>query len=437
VNTIFSELRQFPPSLWFILAFGLAFRIAFISFHQRPLISDEKEYDQLAFNLASKASYEFEGKATAYRPVGYPAVVSLTYLLVGHHTLGIKFLQAILDTATAFLIYLLLAGCSNRVRILGVGLWAFYVPAILYTNLVMAETVFTFLLTLSVLVTIRITQNGIRPFVALGILVGIQILVKPGAAILLFALPYVFLRFKYSYRYFYAFAAACLTVLAPWILRNESALGHFSLTSNGGMNLLIGNNPHVTGAYGITFDSSTLGQSQDEFEADQKAFKSAFGYIASNPGTFIVNAVKKIARLCESEGGLLVWTFHRDPEDPATRYASKYASIPIFLNASTNLPYFIILLAGVFGFLLYRGGTIWWTAVSIFAGWILLHAVFFGGGRFHFPIMPLIAVFAATFFGDFRNPFTNLSKTRLLAGVIVTILFVTLWIYEGISIHNV
>jgi 4-amino-4-deoxy-L-arabinose transferase-like glycosyltransferase len=436
VNTTLSRLRLYPRPLLLILAFGLVLRIAFISLHQRALISDEKEYDQLAYNIASNASYEFDGRATAYRPIGYPAIVSLTYILVGHHSLGMKFLQAFLDITSAFLIYLLLAGCSDRVRLLGAGLWVLYVPAILYTNLLMAETVFTFVLTLSVLVMIQNPDNRARNLALLGLLFGIQVLIKPGAAIFLLGLPFLFFRFKYSSRHFYAFAAAFLLTLTPWILRNNSVLGHFSLTSNGGVNLLIGNNPHATGAYGITFDAAILGNSKDEFDADQKALQSALGYIAGNPGTFIVNAARKIARLCESEGGLLVWTFHNNPEDSSTHYAAKYASIPLLLDALTNLPYFIIFIAGIFGFLSYKKEQIWWTTALLLASWILLHAVFFGGGRFHFPVMPLVTLFAAIFLGDVRGSVRNLSKSQSLVGIMTTILFITLWIYEEISIHN-
>lgn len=437
MNIILSRLQTHPRRLILVLLVGLSLRVAFISLHQRPLISDEKEYDQLALNLSSKASYELNGSINAYRPVGYPAFVSLVYLTVGHHTLLVKLIQALVDIGTAFLIYLLLAAYPERIRILGAALWAFYVPAILYANFLMSESVYAFLLTLSALVLVRAPGDGVRSAILLGILFGMQILIKPGAYIFLFVLPLVFIKLRWSSRRVYILAAAIAFTLAPWLLRNYVAFGHLSLTSNGGINLLIGNNPNSTGAYGINFDSGVLHNSEDEFDADQRAYRSAIEYITSNPGTFFVNAARKIGRLFESEGGLLVWTFHDNPEDTQTRYATKYSSIPILLIAVVNLPYAMILLTSIFGFLSCQRVKTWWAALILFGGWIVLHAVFFGGGRFHFPVMPLITLFASLFIGDASASLRTLSKPNIVLGSLLSVLLVALWIYEGFSIYDI
>jgi len=436
VNTILSRLQAYPRSLLYILALGLILRAAFISFHQRPLISDEREYDRLAYNLASKTAYTYDGTPTAYRPIGYPAFVSVFYFVLGHHPVAIKCLQALIDVATSFLIFVLLTGHPNRIRVLAAGLWAFYIPAIFYTNLMMSETVFTFLLTLAAVLLTRYSEKRSSSAYLIGICLGVLVLFKPSALIFLLVLPFFYRRLGLTLKSLSPVVIAFVLVLAPWFLRNYVAFGRFSLASNGGMNLLIGNNPQATGAYGITFDPTILRAAKSEFETDQIAFQTASQYILQNPGTFVVNAAKKLGRLFESEGGLLVWTFHQSPDDAHTRYAEKYASIPISLTLLTNLPYVLMTLLGVFGFLASKKDPVWWISLSVVGSWVLLHLIFFGGGRFHFPLMPYVAIYAALFLSDSRGSWGNLTIPQKLTGIVVALLLVSLWTYEGIFVYN-
>lgn len=436
MNTILSRVQAYPRSLLYVLALGLVLRTAFVSFHQRSLISDEREYDRLAYNLASQAAYTYDGTPTAYRPIGYPAFVSVSYFVLGHHPVAIKFLQALIDVATSFLIYVLLTGYPDRIRVLAAGLWAFNIPAIFYTNLMMSETVFTFLLTLTAVLITRYSDKRISSAYLIGICLGVLVLMKPSAIIFLLVLPFFYRRLSLTIRSLAPVALAFVLVLAPWFLRNYLAFGKLSLASNGGINLLIGNNPQATGAYGITFDPAILEAAKSEFEADQKAFQSASQYILENPGTFVVNAVKKLGRLFESEGGLLVWTFHPSPEDIHTRYAEKYASIPLSLTLLTNVPYLFMMLLGVFGFLASKKDPIWWISSSLAGSWVLLHLIFFGGGRFHFPLMPFVSIYAALFLSDSWGTWRNLTIAQKLTGIVVVLLLVSLWTYEGIFVYN-
>jgi 4-amino-4-deoxy-L-arabinose transferase-like glycosyltransferase len=437
VRTILSRVQAYPRSLLYVLALGLVVRTAFISFHQRPLISDEREYDRLAYNLASQAAYTYDGTPTAYRPIGYPAFVSASYFVLGHHPVAIKFLQALIDIGTSFLIYILLVGFPDRIRVLAAGLWAFNLPAILYVNLLMSETVFTFLLVLTTVLLTRYSDKRPRSVYLIGICLGVLVLIKPSALIFLLALPFFYRRLNLTVRALSLAALAFLLVLAPWFLRNYLAFGRLSLASNGGINLLIGNNPQATGAYGITFDPAILESARSEFEADQLAFQSASQYIIQNPGRFVLNATKKLGRLFESEGGLLVWTFHVSPEDTHTRYAEKYASIPFSLTLLTNCPYLSMMLLGVFGFLASKKDPFWWISSSLAGSWVLLHLIFFGGGRFHFPLMPFVAIYAAQFLSDAWSSLGSLTTYQKLTGIVIALLLVALWTYEGIFVYNV
>ncbi len=436
MNTISSRLRQYPRLLPVILTLGLVLRLAFVLAYNRPLISDEKDYDKLGFSLSSSGTYAVDGAATAYRRIGYPMVVGLAYLVFGHEPLVVKCGQALVDTATAFFIFLLLAGYPNRVRLTGVALWVFFIPSILYTRFLMSECLFTFVLLTSVLLLAENWETRLGPGAVLGVLFGFLVLMKPGLVLFLIALTFFYRRLGFHPKTALAFLLAFVVVVGPWLWRNYSTFGVASPSSNGGINLLIGNNPHATGAYGTTYDSTILQDARNEFDADQKAFRHATKYILENPGTFLINGAKKIGRLFESEGGLLVWSFHRDPEDVSSRYAAKYASIPLGLTLLTNLPYFFLLLTGIFGFLGSPRDRFWKLTAILLASWILLHAVFFGGGRFHFPLMPFAVVFATIFLASARDLYARLSNFKKIVGVLVSLLLLTLWTIEGISVYS-
>lgn len=431
MSTISSSAGKYPRSLLLVLTVGLLLRILFISFHERPLFSDEKEYDQLAFSLATKASYSYDTTPTAYRPIGYPACVGLIYYISGHHLTLVKLLQALIDTASSFLIYLLLAGHPERTRVFGAALWAFFAPAVFYSNLLLSETIFTFLFVLIARLLTRNDAGSTWRLVVLGALLGLLTLIKPTIVVFLFVLPFLMRQFEIPLRKLSLTAIAFILVLTPWLVRNYLVFGKVALSSNGGINLMIGNNATSTGAYKYDFDPAIFHDAKGEFEIDREAFRSAAGYIASNPVTSAFTAAKKIARLFESEGALLVMTFHDAPEDVATHYGTKYASLPLPWILLTNFSYFIIVLGSVFGFLSADKGRLWWIVLAAFFSWLVVHAVFFGGGRFHFPLMPLIAVYAAQFLSEPRKRYESLSrlKKRMAYGALAV--FCTLWLIEA------
>lgn len=127
-------------------------------------------------------------------------------------------------------------------------------------------------------------------------------------------------------------------------------------------------------------------------------------------------------------------TFHKTPEDASSRYGTKYASLPLGWILFTNFSYFIVVLAGVFGFISAKSGRLWWICLSVFITWLVVHAVFFGGGRFHFPLMPLMAAYAAQFLSDPKKSYESLSRSRKGIAYIALIILSTLWFVEGYMI---
>ena len=420
-----------------MLALGLIVRTLFISLHDRPLISDEREYDQLAYNLAARGIYVYDDTPTAYRPVGYPAIAGAVYSLAGHRPIAVKFAQALVDIATACLLYFLLASRSRRAALMAASFWALFPPAIFYANFLMTETSFTFLLLLAIFLLVRPRPSRTWGMILLGITFGALVLMKPGAALMLL-IPVVLYRRLRLTRRDVALAIGCtILIVAPWIVRNWLTFGKPVLSSNGGVNLLIGNHPGATGAYNLSFDPWIMSGASNEFEAERRASQYAWEYITSNPGAFAVNAVKKLAHFFESESGLLVWTFHPQPETSLSRFGVKYRQIPLVLSVLTNLPYIFILLAGILGFVASDREAAWWVSLLLGGIWIGIHLVFFAGSRFHFPLMTVATTYAALALANPLSTLKELTTPRLAVWLIASGLLLTLWTFEGLMVFNV
>lgn len=428
-------MRRLPQSLLIILATGLIVRTLVVSFHHRPLISDEREYNQLAYNLSTQGSYMYGGTFTAYRPVGYPAFVAALYTLK-YSPLLVKFVQVILDILTALLLYLLLEGFTSRARLAAAGLWAFFPPAILYTNFLMSETLFTFLLVLGIYLLTKPDGKGLRTTFFLGLVLGALLLIKPNVLLFLLATGLMANRLGLERQKVGMAVIGILLVTLPWIIRNSIKLETASLSTNGGINLLIGNNPNTTGAYAINFPPEAISGADNEVEVDRMATGYALRYILSHPEKFIMNAGRKLAHLVSSEGGLLVWSFYGDPESSAIRYGEKYSTIPAGLTLLVNLPYMLILLAGIPGFLSFPRGRLWWLVLFLLLTWIITHTVTFGGSRFHFPLMPFIAVCAAWFLFNVKELWNNLPYRLKIISAASIFFCIAVWLYEAYSVYH-
>ena len=95
-----------------------------------------------------------------------------------------------------------------------------------------------------------------------------------------------------------------------------------------------------------------------------------------------------------------------------------------------------MMLLGVFGFLASKKDPVWWISSSVAGSWVFLHLIFFGGGRFHFPLMPFVAIYAALLLSDSWGSWRNLTIAQKLTGIVVALLLVSLWTYEGIFVYN-
>ena len=326
---------------------------------ERPLFSDERDYDRLARSLASTGRYEEGGRPTADRPIGYPAAVAAIYRVAGERPGAVRLFQAFLDGATVFLLFLLLRRQGRRAALSAAVLWAAFPPAILYTRLVRPETAAAFLLVASAVALSREPSLSWVRRAFLGVLLGITVLVKTEFILVLPLIPFVLEGRSLRWRRAAVILAGAAVVMAPWLVRNAVVVGAPTLSTGIGGNLLLGNHPGATGGYAVNVPDSMRPREVGEAAASAEAFRSAAGYIAENPGRFIVGIPRKWAFLLMSETELVVTAFHPAPGDRSISFRSKARALPVWLHFAVSIPYGALLLPSGGAGTTFRGCRSW------------------------------------------------------------------------------
>ncbi|MFW6162839.1 MAG: ArnT family glycosyltransferase, partial [Planctomycetota bacterium] len=273
---------------------------------------------------------------------------------------------------------------GEREGVVAAAILAVYPHAVLFTPLVLAETLFVALL-LWGLVSLRSAWAGrTRAAGVAGLALGLGTLVRasllPGVFFLTAAWV-VLRRFAKG-----AVGGAALMVLVfaatmtPWVVRNWRASGgHFVPTTlRAGPSLYEALNPRADG--GPMMDRIDWGRGTEglsEYEANRLWQRRAIEWAKENPGRALALAGRKLARF---------W----NPVPNAPEFRTPLLSVAI------AVPYLLVLALAAAGL------RDWWRRPEVHLILVLpvlyhalLHAVFVSSIRYRMPVMPLIIVLAA------------------------------------------
>ncbi|NKB19982.1 MAG: glycosyl transferase [Alphaproteobacteria bacterium] len=399
-------LRVLDHPNFVIWCFGLFILLrALILLIPLEMVSDADWYFSRAIGIAAGEGYSEGGHPTAYWPVGYPGFLSVLFGLFGSSQLVGAFANFICAAASFFLVLALTRHFfqSNRAAHLAVALLAIYPNNIAYIPLLLTETYFTFLMLLGIyLVVVRRT---LLYLLLAGIVFGLLVLTKPQAVFVpaFLALLWLFTPDGWQHRWGVA-ARICIiyammaSVLVPWAIRNTTVLGALVLVStNGGANLLSGNNPSADGSF--TADSPLFRQHNFSIEgqvgADKRARQLAMDWIKSNPKKFLSLIPLKIFHgwAPDGEGE---WAYQAGFKN-YDKFLSLFRSVRIL-----NQAYYVLLIIGfviaIIPLWRHRHKTAWPLPLFgyLFCSYLTVIAiVFFGHSRFHFPAMPWVIMTVA------------------------------------------
>lgn len=393
-------------------------------------VSDAGAYVRLAENLMNGNGFTDNGSITAYRLPGYPVFLAAVFS-ISHSIPLVQIVQILIDVCSCFFLFrigsLLFSAKSGLVAAL---IWAVLPSAIVHTSFMLTETLFTSLF-LGSLTLLFYKKNqaefsfGRGRLFAIGVLWGVCSLIKPNimlAPISIFLLCFVKERKITAkvFGYIGVVIAGMTIVLAPWVTRNYMSFGKATLSTNGGVNFWIGNNPLATGTYNYPSDNPIESVS-GEVTQSELGYQLGWEFVKSHPLKTIVLAGKKTAYMFVLDSPVAIALSHGGATSAeGSTYRDLYKQTQWWLLALINLPYCLLIIAGIVGFSRsYYSSAL----LLLFIGfWLFTHAVYFGGARFHFPILPLFALGAASL------PIPVLSqKRRLIVPGILSALLLVLW----------
>ena len=395
-------LLEHPRFVTACLLLGIVLRLIWIALVDAEQVSDFGYYYQLATNLASGKGYSLNGIPTGYWPIGYPAFLSALFYLTGPVALVGKLANVLLSTGVIYVTYLLSKRWfqSELAARVALCILCFLPNHIAYSSLLSSEILFIFLVALGVLL-LDAAENRTNQLLLCGLVWGLATLTKPQAIVLpiiiLFTLSNSRKAFVKSGLIIYGLV---ILLAAPWAARNYYVMGAAALSNTGGINLLDGNNPYATGSHNYSEDvNELLGDLRmtpsdyplDAKEAprDARAREIAVDYILHNPGRTLALLPRKfiVLFLSDTEGvyyslGMMAAGDDRPVVLAARALAELYYGFVLVLFL-VSLP--AILKPAIRAQL---------TGLAIVSFLIVLYLALFGNARYHFPMMPWLAIYA-------------------------------------------
>lgn len=379
---------------------------------------DAEGYWQLARKIAAGQPYSFaDPPRRVHRMPGFPAVLALSMKLFGESPFAARCLLAFVGTAACGSVYLLGRQLfDERVGVIACGLTAFSPVMTGFSVLLLSETLFALMLTLSLwcaakwLATpTRSASEGVGTsdprlrfgFVWAGVTgaaIAVATLVRPSWLLagpaLAAAVIALNLRKKKDHgdrrsasgRQFEAMVmlATLFVTLLPWAWRNHAVSGHWVFTTLwSGPSLYDGLNPVANGDSNMEFfDRENLMAKMTEWDVDQHYQQAAWQFARQNPGRAIELTFLKL------------WRYWK-PWPSAEQFGGLGSAVLVFVFF---VPVCVLAARGCW--LVRQQLWAWLLTLGPIFYFAAIHAVFVGSLRYRLPAEYPLCVLAAVGLSD-------------------------------------
>lgn len=356
-------------------------------------VADSYLYNVFAHNIASGKGYVFPaGNLTVYWPVGTSAIYAALYFLFGTSFLPIVLFNLVIGTAIVWLTHAISARylnqCTANIAALLVASWPILIE---FTTVLASELIFIFLMLTAIYVWGSRQMSPVLRAILWGICLCAATYVRPTAFPLLFVFPLLSwlsgekLRNAIVHGVIAIVTAAIL--FAPWVYRNHVVFNQFVLVSaNGGVNLWMGNNPRSNGGY---MDLPEIAF-ENEVARDQYFKQQAIDFIVHNPVSYAKLIIKRAITTYKSETIGVVWN--------GDLYKRLNNTGLLFLKLVSTVYWWLMLGCALLGiYYLYKRKPLRWHHVlfAISGFFFALPLLTVAQDRYHLPLNPFIAMFAA------------------------------------------
>jgi len=380
---------------FFIFGISLLLRLLYvIPLSPLNLPSDSGEWSSLASGILAG-----KGFGASWRAPVYVFFLAFIYGIFGYSVLAVRIIQALVSAFNAFLIFSIGKKIFNRkVGFLAGLIFAFYPYFIFFTGTILAETLYTFFISLSVYaLLLNLENNSLKTRIFCGVSLGLTSLTKGSfPPFFAFVVLWILIRDRAELlekiKTAGVILAFALLTMIPWSLRNCLYYGHFTLVSTGGLSFWLSNNPlsirlETVPAQDIEGDYwdqkfkhwpvSRLKEIEKlgRIEADKQFKREAWDFILSNPKNYLNLMRMRLFHF---------WRLWPKIAPKRNKLAAKCTSAWI-------LPFG--LLGIILSFKMYWRKTL--ILIFLFATFSFVHMMFFSNIRYRVPLDPLIIVFAS------------------------------------------
>lgn len=415
------------------LAAAFAVRLGWLALEDPAPAADSEWYYLAAQQIAAGNGFVAKGVLTARWPVGYPAFLGGLFALFGPSLVVGRLANAALYLGVIALAYALarrMFGSELAARLTALVL-ALYPNHIFYTTLLLSEILFLSLLLLGVALLLS-ARGGLA--LAGGLVFGAATLTKPQALFL----PALLLGLRLAHNphretrrrrlgLLVGVHVAMAAVVAPWTMRNYRVFGRVVLVStNGGYNLFIGNNPHARGYNKVTRKMRAMVRiwgrregPENEIVHDDRARRFALRYMREHPLAVLALWPRKLFYTYRSDFESLFW--HAKALDDEAEEQAQFGAPHEEVDVPKYLPHKIAAQACYMAVVLLAIGSAWVHFVRdrqrtraehpqasvglwLFAYFTMVCLVFFGSTRFHFPVIPWLVIYAAALLARWLGP---------------------------------
>ena len=351
------------------------------------------------------------GEATSYYPIGFPATLAALFWLQEHTPLpdhqptAVAVFNALLSTASVFFVFLIARAAHGvRAGLVAAALTALTTNLVLYVASYALETSFVFWSTaaLAVLVT-HDWANGPpswRRVLGFGAVLAVSGMVRPFSLPFLLALVVGVLVARGGWRRALASAGLAivpaLALVIPWTIRNLDAMDAFvPISTNLGDTACLDRSLESDGGFAWAAHDGCADPTLPEAERSRENIGKAIDFVVTHPMAELELMGKRLWRMLEHDHSGL-----EETEGIHGRFLTDGWRRAI--TGVSDATFWVLFGAGVLGlWALFRRGDpatrVQRLAVGIaFLVLLALPIGLWGNPRFHVPLLPLLAVSAAS-----------------------------------------
>ena len=322
------------------------------------------------------------GAFSTYWPPGFPLLISLFIIIFKSYTLPILTLFLIIIGSLCGVIayYISLKLFKNRLAAILTFIFICIQPSFLiHSPQLLSDTFAVTIMAISIYYMLTDYENHNRyTSLLIGVIIGFLILIRPDYIFMI--ILYIILvtisnhLLKIKLEKLILFILALMLTLTPWFIYTNAMIGEPVISTNGGVNFYIGNNPTADGRYSEPYGLTS----------NNEGYKLGLNYITSNPFSTISLYFKKLALLIISPY-ILPWEL---PEH-------HFNISELIYSYGMNIGFLITELIGLRGLLLIKQKRLQLFFISLIILVNLTLIPFFVDGRLTLPELLIYVIFGS------------------------------------------